>query len=250
MTQSSSLVPAPARVEIHPLGDRALVVEIDAPVEARTVDYVRCIDERLRTLRLAGVKECVPAFCSLTVHYDPQAVLAGAKGAREALAFDLLRARIEAALPGVEAVPAGQATVIEIPVCYGGDHGEDLAPLALGRGLSAEEFIALHTQPTYFVGMIGFLPGFPYLGGLDERLVAPRRTTPRSEVPAGSVAIGGQHTGIYTFPSPGGWHLIGRTPLRLFDLRRDPPSLLATGDRVRFVAIPPEAYERLAEPGR
>lgn len=243
MPQSSSRS-APGRVAIHPLGDRALVVELDCPISELAVDFIRRVDERLASTRIPGVRECVPAFCSLTVHYDAAAAVGAA---REALAFDVLRSAIEAIVADIEPASSAQRAVVEIPVCYGGDHGEDLVALALGRGLSADEFIAIHSAATYFVGMIGFLPGFPYLGGLDERLVTPRRATPRTEVPAGSVAIGGNQTGVYPLASPGGWHLIGRTPTRLFDVRREPSSLLRVGDRVRFIAITPETFAELAD---
>jgi inhibitor of KinA len=140
--------------------------------------------------------------------------------------------------------------LVEIPVCYGGEYGEDLEPLAREHGIPPSQVVELHTGPTYFVGMLGFAPGFPYLAGLDPRLVTPRRSTPRPRVPRGSVAIGGEHTGVYPVESPGGWHLIGRTPITLFDVSRDPPSLLQAGDQVRFVAIPPEEFARIETEGR
>ena len=140
--------------------------------------------------------------------------------------------------------------LLEIPVCYGGEFGEDLEELARRHDMTADRVVELHTAATYFVGMLGFAPGFPYLAGLDRRLVTARRSTPRARVPRGSVAIGGEHTGIYPLDSPGGWHVIGRTPLTLFDLDRDPPSLLQAGDKVRFVAIAPEAFERVEAAGR
>lgn len=239
----SSASPTRSRYEFHPLGDRALLIEVGSEVSEASADLVRRIDERLSGAKLPGLIECVPAFCSLAVHYDPARVAGDDAALRARLPYDVLSEAIASLLEGLDAEAAAPGRVVEIPVCYGGDHGEDLAALALGRGMSAEQFIALHAAPTYFVGMLGFLPGFPYLGGMDERLVSARRATPRPEVPAGSVAIGGTHTGIYTFPSPGGWHLIGRTPLRLFDLARRPPSLLMVGDRVRFVPIPPQAFD-------
>jgi KipI family sensor histidine kinase inhibitor len=127
--------------------------------------------------------------------------------------------------------------MVEIPVCYGGDFGPDLDALASHAKLTAADVIARHTAATYTVAMLGFAPGFPYLFGLDPALEMPRRASPRTRVPAGSVAIGGAQTGIYPSELPGGWQLIGRTPLALFDAQRDPPSLLMPGDRVRFVAI-------------
>jgi inhibitor of KinA len=167
----------------------------------------------------------------------------------EQVPFDLLRERVEPLLDKLERAVALPERVVEIPVCYGGDYGEDLGPLALAHELAPTKLVELHVAPLYFVGMLGFLPGFPYLCGLDERLITPRRSTPRARVPAGSVAIGGEHTGIYPLESPGGWHLIGRTPVSLFDLNADPPSLLQVGDRVRLVPISADEFERIA-PGQ
>ncbi|HZR01800.1 MAG TPA: 5-oxoprolinase subunit PxpB [Burkholderiales bacterium] len=239
-----------ARLDIFPLGDRALVIEVADEVSEASVDLVSRIDRTLAGARLSGVRDLVPAFCSLTLYYDPRLVERPGSEEENTLPFDVLRRQIEVLLQDIPADIGYARRLVEIPVCYGGDCGEDLAPLALARGMSAEEFIALHTAPTYFVGMLGFLPGFPYLGGLDPRLFCPRRATPRARVLAGSVAIGGQHSGIYPFPSPGGWHVIGRTPVVLFDLQREPISLLAMGDRVRFVSITREAYDGYAERSR
>ena len=223
---------------ILPLGDRALVIEVADAVSEAAIDRARQLAERIRRARLPGVREVVPAFCSLTVHYDAT----GLRGA--ATPFETLRAQLTTLLTAAgEAAPKPGRT-LEIPVCYGGDYGEDLAALALAHEMAPSRLIALHTTPIYFVGMLGFAPGFPYLVGLDERLITPRRASPRPRVPAGSVAIGGEHTGIYPLESPGGWHLIGRTPLNLFRVERDPPSLLQAGDRVRLVPIAPEEFER------
>jgi KipI family sensor histidine kinase inhibitor len=141
--------------------------------------------------------------------------------------------------------PTGR--LIEIPVCYGGEYGPDLDAVAKRAGLAPDEIVARHTAAEYAVAMIGFAPGFPYLLGLDPALATPRRTDPRTRVPAGSVAIGGAQTGIYPRELPGGWQLIGRTPLVLFDPRREPPCLLAPGDGLRFRAIRADEFEKLAE---
>ena len=227
----------PAPLKILPMGDRALVIEVAPAATAAATDRARALAERIARAQLPGVREAVPAFCSLSVHYDPLAV----RGA--GLPFEAVRAQLVALLASADEPAAQPGRLIEIPVCYGGDFGEDLAAVALAHAMPPSRLIALHTAPTYFVGMLGFAPGFPYLAGLDERLITPRRATPRPRVPAGSVAIGGEHTGIYPLESPGGWHLIGRTPLTLFRVERDPPSLLQAGDRVRLVAIAPEAFE-------
>jgi inhibitor of KinA len=231
----------PGHLDIFPLGDRALVIEVADSVSEAATGRARRLAERVTRARLPGVREVVPAFCSITVHYDPFALCA------LGLPFEILSTRLLALLSGPEDEAPPPGKVLEIPVCYGGDCGEDLAALALARDMTPARFAELHCAPTYFVGMLGFAPGFPYLAGMDQRLIAARRATPRPRVPAGSVAIGGEHTGIYPFASPGGWHLIGRTPLALFALDRDPPSLLQAGDRVRFVPIAPDEFQRTAE---
>ena len=216
-------------MRIEPLGDRALQVVLgDAPDEP-TRRRIAAAAGRLRGV--PGVIECVPGFTSLTVHYDP-------------LAAPLERA-LPALLGGLEEGREGEGRWVEIPVCYGGDAGPDLEAVAALHGLAADEVVALHAAAEYRVHLIGFVPGFPYLGGLDPRLHTPRRDTPRTAVPAGSVGIGGGQTGIYPIESPGGWQLIGRTPAALFDVRRDPPSLLRAGDHVRFRPVDADEFRRL-----
>ena len=151
--------------------------------------------------------------------------------------------------PDGRPAPRDIRAMVEIPVCYGGEFGEDLDAIAARADISIDEVIARHTQAEYTVAMLGFAPGFPYLLGLDPALHVPRRANPRTRVPAGSVAIGGAQTGIYPRELPGGWNLIGRTPLALFDADREPPCLLAPGDRVRFRAIDADEFRRLAERG-
>jgi inhibitor of KinA len=243
LPESMPPLPKPiiGRLDILAMGDRALVVEVADGVSEAATGRARRLAERLVHACLPGVREVVPAFCSVTVHYDPVVLCT------QGPPFDVLRAQLQTLLSGAEDIGAPPGKALEIPVCYGGDYGEDLSALAAARDMAPSQFVELHCAPSYFVGMLGFAPGFPYLAGMDPRLIAPRRATPRPRVPAGSVAIGGEHTGIYPFESPGGWHLIGRTPLSLFAIDRDPPSLLQAGDRVRFVSIAPEAFEHAAE---
>jgi inhibitor of KinA len=238
----------PGRLDILPLGDRAAVIEVADRVGEPITARVRALFELLQAARLPGVREVVPSFCSVTLHYDPRALweLAAIEQRDGRIPFDVLRERVRRVLERFQEVASIAGRLVEIPVCYGGDYGEDLGTLALAHELAPSRLVELHAAPVYFVGMLGFMPGFPYLCGLDERLITPRRGTPRPRVPAGSVAIGGEHTGIYPLDSPGGWHVIGRTPVALFDVRADPPCLLLAGDRVRFVPISAEEFERLA----
>lgn len=208
-------------IRVDPLGDRALQVTLGDATDQATGGRVAAAARRLA--RLPGLVECVPGFTSLTLHYDPL------RAQPEALA-----GAVAAALAGLGPEEGGPGRTIEIPVRYGGESGPDLEELAARRGLSPDEVVRLHAAGEYRVQMLGFIPGFPYLAGLDPRLHAPRRDRPRLAVPAGSVGIGGAQTGVYPLVSPGGWHLIGRTPLRLFDPARREPALLRPGDRVRF----------------
>jgi len=243
--------PRTARSAFFPLGDRALVIEFAGRVSESSAAAARRLADAIEAAHIPGVREAVSAFSSVTVHYDPALVkAAAAPDETGANPYTLLQARLEAVLEAVGEEQAAPGNLLEVPVCYGGDYGEDLGVLALAHELAPSKVVELHSRPVYYVGMLGFMPGFPYLVGLDERLVTPRRATPRASVPRGSVAIGGEHTGIYPLASPGGWHVIGRTPLTLFDLQRDPPSLLQAGDRVRFVPITPERYEQLLAGGQ
>jgi KipI family sensor histidine kinase inhibitor len=179
--------------------------------------------------------DVVPSPGRVTVVYDPLRSSSHAS----------LRARVESIeAAGVGAVAAGDVARHEIPVCYGGDLGPDLDEVCTIHGIDRDQFVALHTEPNYLVEAIGFLPGFGYFTGLPARLATPRRTAPRRVVPAGSVGIGGGQTGAYPCASPGGWNLVGATPTRLFDASRPRPALLAVGDRVRFVAIDHDEFER------
>lgn len=210
-----------------PAGDSAVLVQFGDSIDPRINARVHRLAAGIALAGWAGFGEPVPAYTSLLVNYDP-------------LALDYREAaqKIESLLPKIEdgRVETG-ARLVEIPVVYGGEEGPDLDDVADAHGLSAGEVIRLHGEAEYLVYMIGFTPGFPYLGGLDERIATPRRASPRTLVPAGSVGIAGQQTGIYPLASPGGWQIIGRTPLSLFDPGREPPSLLAPGDRVRFVPV-------------
>jgi len=217
-----------------------VVVQFGECIDPQLNARVRALAAYLQAHPFEGLVEYVPAYTSLTVYYDPWILSGGGKEK----AYEKVTTLLCAMLPGTEAYQSDlQAAVVEIPVCYGGAFGPDLAFVARHNQLTEAEVIALHAGGTYTVYMLGFAPGFPYLGGMDERIAAPRRETPRACIPAGSVGIAGRQTGIYSLPTPGGWQLIGRTPSSLFDPQRKPPSLLQAGDQVRFVPISPEAYQ-------
>ena len=221
-----------------PMGDRALIIEFGERLDPALSAHIAALAQRLRDSQPIGVLDIVPAYATLALHYDPAAVGAGTSP------FEALSETIGAWLKTQTFDPGQTGRLVEIPVCYGGAFGEDLDALAERHGLTQEEVVALHSGVTYHAHMLGFVPGFAYLGGLDSRLATPRRQTPRPRVPAGSVAIADEQTAVYPLETPGGWHLIGRTPLRLFRPQDSPPSLLAAGDRVRFVPISADTFER------
>lgn len=211
-----------------PLGDSALIVRVSDSLGA-----VLALLRKLEAAHLPGVRDIAPAFASVAVFFDSPCKLAAG------------RAAVEAALRGRgRRLPAGARTrLVEVPVCYDREFALDLETVAQHCGLSPNDVVARHAAARYDVRCLGFTPGFPFLGGLPAKLATPRRAQPRTLVPAGAVGIGGAQTGIYPLPSPGGWNIIGRTPLLLFDLTRAPAALLRTGDRVRFVPISREEFE-------
>jgi inhibitor of KinA len=223
-----------------PLGDHAVTITLGDTIDEATHRLVRAVCTTITANRPRGVVELVPAFASVTVHYDPQRI----GNAPDRRAYSILVEALERLLEDVRAEDVAPPHVVEIPVCYGGELGPDLEEVASRRGLTAEEVVHIHAAGDYLVYMVGFMAGFAYLGGLDDRIATPRRSTPRKAVPAGTVGIGGNQTGVYPLESPGGWNLIGRTPLRVFDLKREAASLLATGDRVRFQPISLAEFRR------
>ena len=216
-----------------PLGDRAVMITLGATIDEATHRLVRSASVRIDERPPAGFVDQVPAFTSIAVHYDPLIAARGTSQTPYARVVD----ELTSALDGLTAERLPPARVVEIPVCYGGALGPDLEDVARAHEITADEVVRIHTSGDYLVYMVGFMPGFAYLGGLSPKLATPRRTTPRTVVPAGTVGIGGSQTGVYPLDSPGGWNLIGKTPLAVFDIARPQPALLATGDRVRFRAI-------------
>lgn len=228
----------PQYPRILPLGDAGFLVEfgdsIDPAVNNRVVNFARAVERS----RVPGVIEVVPAYRSAAIYVDPvEQDLASLRETFMTLAVDLTME------------PVGRRRTVTIPVLYGGEAGPDLPALAERAGLSIEQVIELHASVEYRVYMLGFSPGFPYLGMVHDAIAAPRLPEPRLNVPAGSVGVAGRQTGIYPQAGPGGWQLIGRTPLTLYDPARTDPFLLEPGDRVRFVPIEPREFERLKQSG-
>lgn len=212
----------PALPRLAPLGDAALTLTFGATLVEPVMSAAARAAEALRAAKIGGVREIVPAYVAVTIHYDLRVTTN--QDVRDAVAAAL---RVAPDLP-----IAVSNRLVAIPVHY---DGPDLVAVAAATRLSEADVIVRHARVEYRVAMLGFVPGFAYLGPLDPALVLPRHPTPRPRVPAGAVAIGGEQTGIYPAATPGGWHLIGHTPIRMFDPTRDPPAFLAVGDRVRFV---------------
>lgn len=226
------LSPTVSTVVVEPLADCAWLLRRHGGADPAASAWARTTAAALRRLELHAVVDVVSAFDTVVVHLDPSRLPSAGRGpALEGLAAELLRLAHDC----VDTTPS-TARACTLPVQYGGTAGPDLAAVAAALGLSEEDVVDRHCAPTYRVAFLGFLPGFPYLEGLDPSLVLPRRASPRSRVAAGSVAIAANQAGIYPSCSPGGWHLLGRIDpgLALFDPRRDPPNLLAAGDLVRF----------------
>jgi inhibitor of KinA len=217
------------------LGDSALVIEFPAGIDENTNAAVHALARWISANAPAGIIETVPAYHTLTVFYDPCIKR-----------FDELK-NLLADIDFSDCAMKQEARLVVIPVCYDLSLAPDLPALAAHCGISTEQVITLHTRPGYRVYFLGFKPGFAYLGGLDARLHMPRRATPRTSVPAGSVGIGGEQTGVYAQAGPGGWQIIGRTPARLFDIDREPPCLLQAGDHVTFQAITLQEFQAQGE---
>ena len=218
---------------IYPCGDCAVTLQIGAEISEQVNREVVCALNALRKADIIGVVELVPTYTSICIHYD------SAMLSYETLQRTIGQIKINLSEDNQEAT----GRIVEIPVCYGGEYGPDLSFVAQHNGLTPEEVIKRHSEGEYLVYMLGFLPGFAYMGGMDASIACPRLESPRTKIPAGSVGIAGTQTGIYPLSSPGGWQLIGRTPLKMFAIHGDQTQFaLSAGDRVRFVPITEETY--------
>ena len=224
----------PVEPRVESLADDAWLVVLGTGIDPAANRRVHGLAARLREAAPPWLVDLVPAYSSLAVFFDP-----GSVDGTQVRRWLLARAG------GAEAAPAARARTVEVPAAYGGDFGPDLAPAAATLGLDPDALAAAHCSGTYTVAMVGFAPGFPYLSGLDPALALARHRTPRTRVAAGSIGIGGAQTGMYPREGPGGWQLLGRTPLRLFEAAAEPPALLQPGDRVRFRRIDAAEFARL-----
>lgn len=219
---------------IFPLGDSALTVDFGNLIDETVSREVIGLFRRMKEQRIPYVTGLVPAYSSLTVHYDVFSIRDENPGKT---AFDYMTRQVEMILDREDYFDLSEGRLVRVPVCYGDAYGPDLAELAAAKGLSEEDAVRIHASVRYRVYMIGFLPGFAYMGQVDERIEMPRKAQPRTNVAAGSVGIAGRQTGIYPLDSPGGWQIIGRTPLCLFDIRNENTVLFQPGDMVEFYSI-------------
>ncbi|MDR0855550.1 MAG: 5-oxoprolinase subunit PxpB [Christensenellaceae bacterium] len=217
-------------------GDSGIVVEFGKIISEEINAKVKAAYELAKSGALKGITGLTPTYRSLLVSYNPIET-----------SFDEIKAAFEKGLSVFSEAGGKNAAskLIHIPVCYGSEFGEDMPNVIAHTGLTEKEIIEIHSGREYLIYMLGFLPGFPYLGGMDKRLITPRLKNPRTKIPAGSVGIGGEQTGIYPLASPGGWQLIGRTPLKVYDPNRAEPFMYASGDRIKFEPITRTEYDKL-----
>lgn len=212
------------RPRIHPLGDSSVLVQLGDEIDFTINQRVHTLANLIDSSALDGIIETVPAYATLLVHYDPLN-----------LSYAQVKNYLRARITQVEESDFRKPRQVEVPVRYGGEYGPDLDFVASHCGLPVEDVIRIHAERIYTIFMMGFTPGFPYMGTLDDAIITPRLPTPRTRVPAGTVAIAGSQTGIYSIDSPGGWQLIGWTPLKLFAPESDSPFLFSPGDEVKFI---------------
>ena len=220
---------------ISPVGDCAISIDFGQVIDPKINRHIRQTIERIQELKLDGITELVPTYCALLIQYD--AMLYSYSDI-----CNLMEPLLE---PSATDDANERVTVIEIPTVYGGEFGPDLGFVASHNNLSEDEVVSIHSGTDYLVYMLGFIPGFTYLGGMDPRIATPRLSSPRTLIPAGSVGIAGEQTGTYTSDSPGGWQIIGRTPVTMYDMSKEQAALLSAGDYVRYVPIDEAEYNRI-----
>ena len=226
---------------VSPLGDESVVIQLSESISVETQTHIGAIAVYLDNHPISGMVEYIPAYTTIAIFYNAVDVLAE-NHSDGTNAFDIVQREIEKMVSQLPENPETESNVIEIPVCYGGEFGPDLEVVARHNNLSEQEVIDTHANGDYMVYMIGFAPGFPFIGGMSEKIATPRKDSPRLQIPAGSVGIAGSQTGVYPIETPGGWQLIGRTPIKLFRPDEEVPILLKSGDSIRFFPISEQAY--------
>ncbi len=221
-------------IRLLPAGDKAISVEFGNAIDPVINQRIRAFTIALSQREIKGIVELVPSYRSVMVHYLPEEIL-----------YPQLAQALQEAVQLADSMELPPAEVVEIPVLYNNETGPDLAFVAEHSGKATQEVIDIHTSSDYLIYMLGFTPGFPYLGGMSKEIATPRLKSPRIKIPGGSVGIAGEQTGVYPIDSPGGWQLIGRTPVKLYDPNREAPILLKAGQYIRFTAINEQEYKSI-----
>lgn len=221
-------------VKLIPEGDSALLIQFEQEISPEVNRRIAAVVKLIRVQQISGIVDMIPTYASLLINYNPLVIR-----------YSELHRRVESIVKMDTKTETVRKRVYEIPVLYGGEYGPDLRNIAEHAGLSEEEVVQIHSSQDYLIYMLGFLPGFTYLGGLDARIHTPRLANPRVLIPAGSVGIGGSQTGIYPMDSPGGWQLMGMTPVKTYDPDREKPILVEAGDYIRFVPIAEPEFEEI-----
>ena len=224
---------------ISPVGDCAISIDFGQAIDPKINRQIRQVIEQIKLLQLDGIIELVPTYCALLVQYDAMVYTYS----------DICRILIPILQESVTDSANERVTIVEIPTIYGGEYGPDLGFVASHNHISEAEVVSIHSGTDYLVYMLGFIPGFTYLGGMNPRIATPRLSSPRTLIPAGSVGIAGEQTGTYPSDSPGGWQIIGRTPVTMYDMSKEQAALLQAGDYVRYVSIDENEFHRIKSLG-
>ena len=231
-------------IHFFQISENSISLEFGDNIKEETLGRISRLNECIKQNPFAGLLSTTPAYTTLTLYFNPVKLM-NDSGLKGSTTLDKISGYIKSIPVETKIDQQTDNQIIQIPVCYDPAFGFDLQELISFYQLKKEEIIEIHSSVVYTVYMIGFVPGFPYLGGLSEKLTAPRRQNPRAAIPAGSVGIAGQQTGIYPLETPGGWQIIGRTPLKLFDVNRQQPSLLKAGDKLKFEQISLKEFEQI-----
>lgn len=228
------------KTEISQINEFSALIEFGDEINEEINKKIRAFCAYIDEHPFEGLIEYVPYFTSVSVIYEPLKICNYSP-------FEKVKKILADMISNIDISIIGAENIVEIPVCYGGEFGPDIEHVAKINNITVDEVIKIHSEGKYLVYMIGFAPGFPYLGGMSKKIAAPRRESPRTAIPVGSVGIAGMQTGVYPIETPGGWQLIGRTPIKLFDLKGEPKSLLKSGDIAKFYPISYDEYLRLKE---